>query len=936
MLNKSTINFSTILKRSTCVNSICESVSVDAIDRLFNIAVESVEKSKNGKEYLLENNLKAYLEAIGNTDSATKCYWGPLKILSDLNKKEFVNAASRFNCLYVTKVLPYVEDTKMVVNDLDRFALTNEQKEYIKDYADKYYVADRILSNYNSLSKTFNLESTINRYQVTGLKSFVDSCAYMIDTYNVKDYQKMNITLEEVDYILSKEGIKYDKSDMVKYVVEYFLSRSAYLTDKDLDNFKRVLTENRIVSENELSKVKFLFENNTTIDSVESGINWFLTMKSKTPESLSESIVNILENSSKNDVLYNSSKITSLLWELTKNAVFESDQDAYKCNSILTNYVTENANNEIFDKDDVGLIIDSLKESVNSIRLSANSNPDYAKSSVEFINQGLIPCIESLEDLKDILYDKNNLETIKNLNEVNSILALSEFKIFKFHNLIRAAFNLDKFLKVKERRLIDNGKNKVSKFMKKAKNVLFGEAVDEHDILKYVGEDQKASLVVRQYFFEESEVDMDKISGFLKESCSEFNDILTSQNYSCRTYYTINPGIAEIRIKEPMRVEVSESEILNNLDESIDSYLDEIGACDSLISGINIPDYKTLDENIDQMYASKFSMEQFSMVVEAMSIIGYDKSDVEKFAEAFIDYNFNRSIIDGMINESYLDLSKLENQIHNIVENYKIIEESNFGDKLEAYGYMQSIFEYSFPDSVDYDDDDEDEEDEEEEKKDKKPEVKKPKVGGAVNKKDEKDDKKEEPDKKDEKLPPLDKPKGKMAKAQVNLNSIKLGLQGLKAKFKDLNTKQKEATQNLDNAARAFTTATKNALVSDRREAIIKGSVIPSFSRCIKASILLAGVAHFSLPAAVIGALGALAISAKLTRDERLLLLDEIETELEVVDKELQIADSNNQTNKYRELLKYKKNLQRQYQRIRYNIRVGKDILPGSAGMPEI
>ena len=34
---------------------------------------------------------------------------------------------------------------------------------------------------------------------------------------------------------------------------------------------------------------------------------------------------------------------------------------------------------------------------------------------------------------------------------------------------------------------------------------------------------------------------------------------------------------------------------------------------------------------------------------------------------------------------------------------------------------------------------------------------------------------------------------------------------------------------------------------------------------------------------------------------------------------------------KYRALLKYKKDLQRQYQRIRYNVRVGKDILPGSA-----
>ena len=33
---------------------------------------------------------------------------------------------------------------------------------------------------------------------------------------------------------------------------------------------------------------------------------------------------------------------------------------------------------------------------------------------------------------------------------------------------------------------------------------------------------------------------------------------------------------------------------------------------------------------------------------------------------------------------------------------------------------------------------------------------------------------------------------------------------------------------------------------------------------------------------------------------------------------------------KYRALLTYRKNLQRQYQRIRYNLRVGKDIVPGS------
>ena len=101
----------------------------------------------------------------------------------------------------------------------------------------------------------------------------------------------------------------------------------------------------------------------------------------------------------------------------------------------------------------------------------------------------------------------------------------------------------------------------------------------------------------------------------------------------------------------------------------------------------------------------------------------------------------------------------------------------------------------------------------------------------------------------------------------------------------------------------------------------------------IKNGILLAGlgIATGSVVVPIIAAIGGLAISKKLNDKERLLLLDEIETELEVVEKELQIADSNNQMKKYRALLQYKKDLQRQYQRIRYNIRVRKDILPNSS-----
>ena len=61
------------------------------------------------------------------------------------------------------------------------------------------------------------------------------------------------------------------------------------------------------------------------------------------------------------------------------------------------------------------------------------------------------------------------------------------------------------------------------------------------------------------------------------------------------------------------------------------------------------------------------------------------------------------------------------------------------------------------------------------------------------------------------------------------------------------------------------------------------------------------------------------------------MLLDDIEIELHVLDKEISNAESRNQMKKYKALLKQKKTLQREYQRIRYNVKVGKDILPNSS-----
>ena len=59
-------------------------------------------------------------------------------------------------------------------------------------------------------------------------------------------------------------------------------------------------------------------------------------------------------------------------------------------------------------------------------------------------------------------------------------------------------------------------------------------------------------------------------------------------------------------------------------------------------------------------------------------------------------------------------------------------------------------------------------------------------------------------------------------------------------------------------------------------------------------------------------------------------MLDDLDVELQILDKEIQEADSRGQMKKLRALMRTKKEMQRQYQRIKYNLRIGKDILPSS------
>lgn len=162
------------------------------------------------------------------------------------------------------------------------------------------------------------------------------------------------------------------------------------------------------------------------------------------------------------------------------------------------------------------------------------------------------------------------------------------------------------------------------------------------------------------------------------------------------------------------------------------------------------------------------------------------------------------------------------------------------------------------------------------------------------------------------------------------LSDVKLAWKSLKNKIKNLSTKEKSLCQSIDAHASTMLNSMEKAIRSDRREAIIKGSIIPSFSRCIKLSITFTGVSLINPVAGLISAMGYFACSKMLNRREKQLIYDEIETELKVVEKQLQLAENDGDMNQYRFLLNYQKKLARERQRIKYNLKVNGRPMPSA------
>lgn len=153
------------------------------------------------------------------------------------------------------------------------------------------------------------------------------------------------------------------------------------------------------------------------------------------------------------------------------------------------------------------------------------------------------------------------------------------------------------------------------------------------------------------------------------------------------------------------------------------------------------------------------------------------------------------------------------------------------------------------------------------------------------------------------------------------INTIKLSIDQLKRKAVKLSDKEKQVSNSIDVAANTAAKSMEDALMTSNREAVIKGRIIPSASKCIKLALGAGAVAWALSPAiAVIGVLGIFACSKQLQHKERQLVLDDIDIELKMCERYLQQAENEGDLKKVRQIEVMQRNLERQKQRIKHRM----------------
>lgn len=146
---------------------------------------------------------------------------------------------------------------------------------------------------------------------------------------------------------------------------------------------------------------------------------------------------------------------------------------------------------------------------------------------------------------------------------------------------------------------------------------------------------------------------------------------------------------------------------------------------------------------------------------------------------------------------------------------------------------------------------------------------------------------------------------------------VTLALNRAKKVFDTLNDKQKAAFTTMDRIAHSIETWDDKDERDDARMRIVNGKMLPALSKCFKTVLAVGALSYFvSIYLGIVALVMKFVKAKNAEKKERQAIVDELEVELEMIDKRINHASDNGRTKEERNLRLLKKKLATRYTQI--------------------
>ena len=786
---------------------------------------------------------------------------------------DYDNSSELNTALYKikTEVIPSIKDLSSSSEYIKQFASKYDKS--IKDVLIENEYCDRLLRNHEKLNikESTSLDNFIkNNYDIyssDNIETIYEACD-MIYGYKMKFSTKFNVALENILYSISK--ITNIDSNTRKNILENVVDRFCSYDDTSMYVIQTVLENNQFYSDDDKEYVDYIYDDINTIN--ESKID----KKEKKSHKLKDMLAGLSIKKMSNTKLYNAVKfILRKLYTKSKDNILDE----------LPNFFTWARKIIVFSTfvvPPVGIItamvdyfismslsrsatkemLEKMRRERDNTRKKADKAKGETKKKYEAYLKQLDKDIQKVEDYEDTLYsDKENDERMS--KDYGGDDDMDDLLEGTFLNLNDNVVSVEDYFEYHHYDVFRELKT-LFEFTKglRGKYIV---PVEDIELCKFRDLNPKT---LYQFLDGNCEI-IFKLADWL--CIYQRNDLL-------RTHSNMTVDEANEIIKDEV---LKTTEKINNMSEDFSVYCDGDDDLWSIYAVLNGAVLDTEQDKYDQMTQEEI----VKQIVLSDNIEYATNNDLYKALESNIrslDKDALKLIVDCIYESNIID----KNKIIDIYTEYK--NELKGNDKYNC----SSILETGI---------------------DKLNKRKEPKACYYL-------EEYEDYNNITHTLLEAGKLKTKLKIANKKVtdkaNVVKSRVVN---KGKELNTKQKMASEKLDNFVDNFYDKAQRELSNKNREQVIKGNILPSFSTIIKMAIGSAGLGIINPALGAISFVGGLAVSKKGTKKEKQYILDEIEVQLELVEKKISYAESNNDMKALENLLKIKQRLQREKQRIIYN-----------------